>query len=187
MTFRSKSSGALFLAIVAFAQGAWGLCEESSKVSSNTEDAFFVNCQNTFSGPKYTVTQYIGPSKKNGYVSFRDEDHGFSCSETDRETDCVTLPRGAFQLRKFEVSRGIAVELVELKEAGRFFAVESATFRYPRRSQTAMSLGCFVVVKDDNHFIFGIDKARLPVFGNCLVAFERYVSKNRALVLKSLN
>lgn len=163
---------------------ALALCEELSTTQTGSEDKFFVKCTNSFAKPAYTVTEYYAGSERNSFVAYRDGQRGFMCAVLASGHDCQSMPRGAVEFHTFIMKPGLLGVIEDLKKAPEHFANKKASYSYPRRPRSALELGCFLRVYDAKKVVFGLDADRLHAASACLVAFERYLADNKALLLK---
>jgi hypothetical protein len=165
-------------------KSAVALCTELSRAQTSDEDTFFVACKNTFSGPAYQVTEYYAGSERNSFVYYRHGRYGFMCSVGSSGEDCQTLPRGGLEFGDFKLKSGLDGVRERLADASESYKDKSVTYSYPRSLRGAKSQGCYLRVYEDDKVVFGFDKDRLAASSFCLVAFERYLAKNKKMLLK---
>ena len=186
MTFKLRAicrGVLLFIFCAVMPNAAFALCEELSTTQTGSEDKFFVKCTNSFAKPAYTVTEYYAGSERNSFVAYRDGQRGFMCAMLASGHDCKSLPRGGVEFHTFIMRPGLLGVIEELEKAPEHFATKDVSYSYPRRLRSALELGCFLRVYDAKKVVIGLDAGRLHAAGACLVAFERYLADNKALLV----
>ena len=106
------------------------------------------------------------------------------CSADANGSDCQSLPRGALNFRTFVFKPGLIGVIESLKDAPRNYRTESATYSYPRSLQGAKAQGCYLRIYEDKKVVLGFDQDRLQESSLCLVAFERYLARNKNMLLR---
>jgi hypothetical protein len=183
MTFRSFG----FCWVLLLAWGCSSLavsgCKELAVSGIGKTDEFYVACANSLLKPTYTVTQYYGGDDHFGVLTLNVGSTGYFCAGTSEKSSCQPFPKGAVPYGRYK-SHKSQVIVANISDSKMAYKEKGAIFRFPKSHGAVEAVGCFVVIQKSRDVVLGLATDRLYQSADCLVALERYISRDKTMLFR---
>ena len=180
MTFRTLISTLALLYACSYSSIVSADCKELSSKGTGKLEQFYVACTNSLLKPNFLVTQYYSDDKHFGVLTLSVANRGYFCSGDSEHSSCQSLPKGAIPYGEYK-SRKSEVSIVNASESEAVYSKKGSIFKFPKSFKSVQAFGCFVVVQESRDVAIGLDENKLYQSSRCLIALERYISKEKSM------